>query len=151
MLPESPLFKRAGGLPIFPSVHSRNDLHPERRVDSRCLCWLMTAIALAGLVSTAGCGGGSSSGGGGAPVGNQHYVSLEWQPSTSVVVGYYVYRGATPDTLSKLTGMIDTATSYSDSSVVNGQTYVYAVTAVDSENVESALSTSVTVMIPGNQ
>ena len=111
----------------------------------------MTAIALAGLVSTAGCGGGSSSGGGGAPVGNQHYVSLEWQPSTSVVVGYYVYRGATPDTLSKLTGMIDTATSYSDSSVVNGQTYVYAVTAVDSENVESALSTSVTVTIPANQ
>ena len=111
----------------------------------------MTAIALAGLIVASGCGGGSSSGGSGPPVGNQHYVSLTWQPSTSVVVGYYVYRGATPDTLSKLTGMIDTATSYTDNSVVDGQTYVYAVTAVDSENVESALSTSVTVMIPGNQ
>jgi len=110
----------------------------------------MTAIALAGLVSTAGCGGGSSSGGGGVPVGNQHYVSLTWQPSTSVVVGYYVYRGETPETLSKLTGMIDTETSYTDNSVVSGQTYVYAVTAVDSSNVESAQSNTVTVMIPNN-
>ena len=136
-------------MPIFPSLHTRKDLHSEPRVRSGGLCWLMTAIALAGLVSAAGCGGGSSSGGG-VPVGNQHYVSLTWQPSTSVVVGYYVYRGETPETLSKLTGMIDTETCYTDNSVVSGQTYVYAVTAVDSSNVESAQSNTVTVMIPNN-
>jgi len=80
----------------------------------------------------------------------QHTVSLSWQPSTSVVVGYYVYRGPATNNLSKLTGTIDTANSYADGSVANGQTYVYAVTSVDSEQVESAKSTPVTVTIPAN-
>lgn len=77
----------------------------------------------------------------------QHSVSLNWQPSTSVVVGYYVYRGPAADNLSKLTGTID-ATSYTDSTVSDGQSYTYAVTAVDSSNIESAQSTPVTVTIP---
>lgn len=78
-------------------------------------------------------------------------MSLTWQPSPSVVVvGYYVYRGPAADSLSKLTGTIDPVTSYADSSVVDGQTYTYAVTAVDSENVESAQSNTVTVTIPSN-
>jgi hypothetical protein len=80
----------------------------------------------------------------------QRSVSLTWQPSTSVVVGYYVYRGPAPGNLSKLTGTIDTVTSYTDSTVSDGQSYTYAVTAVDSENVESAQSTPVTVTIPAD-
>jgi len=80
----------------------------------------------------------------------QHTVNLSWQPSTSSVVGYYVYRGPAANNLSKLTGTIDTANSYADGSVANGQTYVYAVTSVDSEQVESAKSTPVTVTIPAN-
>jgi hypothetical protein len=76
-------------------------------------------------------------------------VDLTWSPSASVVVGYYVYRGvgANPQ-LSKLTGAIDPSTSYQDTNVTSGQTYTYAVTAVDAAAVESALSTPVTVTIP---
>jgi len=80
----------------------------------------------------------------------QHSVSLMWQPSTSVVVGYYVYRGPAPGNLSKLTGTIDMVTNYTDGTVSDGQSYTYAVTAVDSENVESTQSTPVTVTIPAN-
>ena len=80
----------------------------------------------------------------------QHSVNLSWQPSTSSVVGYYVYRGPAADSLSKLTGAIDAATTYMDGSVAKGQTYVYAVTSVDSEQAESAKSTPITVTIPNN-
>lgn len=130
------------------NLAARRCVRAMRGIVLRGLMVVTPLIVLAGLVGTSGC---SSSGGGSSPVNNQHYVSLIWQPSTSVVVGYYVYRGATPGTLAKLTGTVDTETSYTDNSVVDGQTYVYAVTAVDSENVESALSTSVTVMIPADQ
>ena len=79
---------------------------------------------------------------------SQHSVAVSWNPSTSVVVGYFVYRGAGPNPqLSKLSGAVN-ATTYTDSAVVGGQTYTYAVTAVDANNVESVLSTTVTVTIP---
>lgn len=80
----------------------------------------------------------------------QYTVNLMWQPSTSVVVGYYIYRGPAANNLTKLTDTIDQETSYADSSVADGQTYVYAVTAVNSEQVESAQCTPVTVTIPAN-
>jgi hypothetical protein len=51
---------------------------------------------------------------------------------------------------SKLTGTINTATSYSDNSVQSGQTYVYTVTSADSKNSESAPSAPVTVTVPSN-
>jgi hypothetical protein len=76
-------------------------------------------------------------------------VKLSWSPSTSAVIGYYVYRAIGADAqLSKLTGAIVPSTSYQDTNVAAGQTYIYALTAVDSAGVESALSTSVTVNIP---
>ena len=80
----------------------------------------------------------------------QQSVKLSWQPSPSVVIGYYVYRGPAAGNLSKLTGTIDPSTSYTDNSVVEGQTYVYAVTAVDSSKVESTQSNPVTITIPNN-
>ncbi|MGB6429590.1 MAG: choice-of-anchor D domain-containing protein [Candidatus Acidiferrales bacterium] len=76
-------------------------------------------------------------------------VSLNWSPSPSVVVGYYVYRGTGANAqLSKLTGEIDQSLSYQDFGVASGQTYTYAVTAVDAAGVESVLSTTATVSIP---
>jgi len=78
----------------------------------------------------------------------QQSVKLSWQPSTSVVIGYYIYRGPATGNLSKLTGTMDTTTSYTDSSVVSGQTYVYAVTAVDSQQIESPKSAPITVTVP---
>jgi hypothetical protein len=76
-------------------------------------------------------------------------VTLSWNPSTSVVVGYYVYRGiGGSGSLFELSNGIVPSTSYRDSTVVSGQTYTYAVTSVDSSGVESVFSTSVTVTIP---
>lgn len=79
-----------------------------------------------------------------------HTVDLSWQAGSSGVLGYYVYRGAAAGDLSKLTKTIDPNTSYADSSVEGGQTYVYAVTSVNSKNVESAPSSPVSVTIPDN-
>ncbi|MGC1188177.1 MAG: choice-of-anchor D domain-containing protein [Candidatus Acidiferrales bacterium] len=79
----------------------------------------------------------------------QNTVALSWNPSVSTVVGYYVYRSAPADNqLSKLTDAIVSSTSYQDSTVASGQTYIYAVTSVGSNNIESAFSTPVSVTIP---
>jgi hypothetical protein len=79
-----------------------------------------------------------------------HKVALNWQPSASAVIGYFVYRGPAANNLSKLTGSVDPSPSYTDTSVSGGQTYYYAVTSVDSGNVESVQSNQVSVTIPGN-
>jgi hypothetical protein len=65
------------------------------------------------------------------------------------VVGYYVYRGtgATP-VLVKLSSAIVQGIGFNDTSVVPGQTYTYAVTSVDANNVESTLSNPVSVTVP---
>ncbi|HXJ17541.1 MAG TPA: choice-of-anchor D domain-containing protein [Candidatus Polarisedimenticolia bacterium] len=79
----------------------------------------------------------------------QHSVTLNWQPSTSQVIGYFVYRGApSGGALSKLNASAEPSTTYTDSSVAGGQSYVYAVSAVDSNNVESAYSNQVSVTVP---
>lgn len=56
-------------------------------------------------------------------------VKLSWTPSDSQsVVGYNVYRGTVSTTLSKLA--LATAANYTDSTVLHGPTYFYAVTAL---------------------
>jgi Cep192 domain 4/Abnormal spindle-like microcephaly-assoc'd, ASPM-SPD-2-Hydin len=78
-----------------------------------------------------------------------HRVALNWRPSASSVVGYYVYRGGAANGLSKLSGSIDQS-SYTDTNVTGGHTYFYAVTSVDSDNIESSPSNQVSVTIPNN-
>jgi hypothetical protein len=78
----------------------------------------------------------------------QHSVALNWQPSASQVTGYFVYRGASLSSTSRLFVTAIAATNYTDSSVANGQTYYYAVTSVDSNNVESPPSNEISVTIP---
>jgi hypothetical protein len=76
-------------------------------------------------------------------------VALAWQASTSQVIGYFVYRKTPSETqYSKLNSSVVPATSYMDATVASSQTYNYAVTSVDSSNVESAFSNQVTVNIP---
>jgi Abnormal spindle-like microcephaly-assoc'd, ASPM-SPD-2-Hydin len=77
-----------------------------------------------------------------------HTVGLTWNPSLSPVIGYYVYRGAAPSSLARLNSSADPAASYSDQGVAGGQTYIYAVTSVDSNNVESGFSNQISVTIP---
>lgn len=78
-----------------------------------------------------------------------HSVTLSWTPSTSVVAGYYVYRGtATGGPYDKLNAIPVDATAYSDTAVQSGATYFYVVTAVDGSAVESEFSTEVSTGIP---
>ncbi len=83
--------------------------------------------------------------------GAQHSVSLNWAPSTSPsIVGYYVYRSTTSGTgYGKLNASpVSASTQYADGTVQGGQTYYYVVTAVDSNNVESADSNQSVATIP---
>ena len=78
----------------------------------------------------------------------QHSVSLTWAPSTSLVIGYNVYRGPSADNIVKLNTSVAPSVSYTDQDVASGQTYFYAVTSVDSNNVESVFSNQVSATIP---
>lgn len=85
----------------------------------------------------------------GTGVSPQHSVSLSWNPSTSVVVGYNLYRsGVTGGPYAKINSAIDPATAYTDSAVVGGAAYYYVTTAVNSSGSESTYSNEVQAIIP---
>ncbi len=78
-----------------------------------------------------------------------HSVTLNWDPSSSAVVGYYVYRGTMQGgPYTKLNTTSVAPTTYVDSTVVSGQIYFYVVTAVDSNGIESLFSNEATAAIP---
>lgn len=78
-----------------------------------------------------------------------HSVALSWAPSTSQVVGYNVYRAVqSVGSYSKLNSSLLNSTNYTDLTVQSGTTYSYAATSVDANNVESALSSPATAVIP---
>jgi fibronectin type 3 domain-containing protein len=78
-----------------------------------------------------------------------HNVVLSWQPSTSIVAGYNVYRGTVSGgPYTKLDSSLVGATNYRDTTVQAGQTYYYVATAVDSNNNESTHSTEVSAVVP---
>jgi hypothetical protein len=82
-----------------------------------------------------------------------HTVTLSWNASGSPnISGYNIYRAVYVNSCGsylKLTGSLDTATTYSDSSVADGTNYCYATTAVNSSNQESGYSNVVSdVQIP---
>jgi Abnormal spindle-like microcephaly-assoc'd, ASPM-SPD-2-Hydin len=75
-------------------------------------------------------------------------VALSWD-SASQVIGYFVYRSSkSSGPYTKLNSQVDSATSYTDSSVTNGNTYYYVVTSVNAENVQSTYSKQISVTIP---
>jgi fibronectin type 3 domain-containing protein len=76
-------------------------------------------------------------------------VALSWDPSTSTVVGYNIYRGTqSGGPYSLLNSSLLSSTSYTDSAVQSGTTYYYVSTAVDSSNVESSYSNEASAAIP---
>jgi hypothetical protein len=98
-------------------------------------------------------GSGSASAtlsGSGSTQSSPHTVSLSWNPSTSSVVGYNVYRGTVSGGPypTKLTPSPQNDTSLVDSSVQTSTTYFYVATAVDSESVESDYSNQTQAVIP---
>jgi len=77
-------------------------------------------------------------------------VDLRWRPSTSKhVIGYNVYRGVKPDgPYRKINSVLVTGTVYTDNPVVDGKTYYYATTAVDSDKRESVYSKRACAKVP---
>lgn len=112
------------------------------------------APAIAGAVSgliTVNCNCASPvvivlSGNGAQP--STHSVALNWDPSTADVIGYYVYRALADGTYAKINSAPDVNTQYTDGNLQSGQTYTYAITAVDADNVESDYSDPVVVVVP---
>jgi hypothetical protein len=81
--------------------------------------------------------------------GIQHSVNLSWAPSTSPVIGYFVYRGTVSGgPYDKLNSSPDGLLNYTDSDVQSGSRYFYVVKSVDSSNFESVYSGEVSAFIP---
>jgi putative cofactor-binding repeat protein len=78
-----------------------------------------------------------------------HLVTVTWNPSTSTVFGYNVYRATNQfGYYSKLNSTPITTAQYTDLAVQPGQTYFYWVTSVDANTSESTLSNPASVTVP---
>jgi hypothetical protein len=80
----------------------------------------------------------------------KHTVNLSWTASTSQnISGYNIYRGVKAGgPYSKINPVLNASTIYSDATVVDGLTYYYVTTAVNSSNEESAYSNQTQAVIP---
>jgi len=85
--------------------------------------------------------------GGAAPA---HWVTLSWKPASTGAAGYNVYRStASGGPYSKLNAVLNSSSTYLDSSVAGGKTYYYVTTAVSSSGTESKYSNQVSAAVPG--
>ena len=88
----------------------------------------------------------------GTGVATAYTVALTWSAptsSTDPVAGYDVYRALSgSSTYQLLNPTPSTSTTYSDSSVANGQTYLYYVVSVDASGNQSSPSNTYTATIP---
>jgi hypothetical protein len=78
-----------------------------------------------------------------------HSVALIWNASTSTVLGYNAYRSTVSGgPYTKINSSLVAVLNYMDSTVLNGTTYYYVTTAVDSSGNESTFSNEVPAAIP---
>ena len=82
-----------------------------------------------------------------------HAVNLSWNASTSSnIAGYNIYRAVfatSCGSYSRINSVLNTGTLYTDSAVVDGTSYCYASTAVNTSNLESGYSNIVSnIQIP---
>jgi hypothetical protein len=106
-----------------------------------------TASATLSFASTASSATESLTGSGVSVV--QHSVNLNWNPSTSQVTGYNVYRSsAAAGPYAKLNSSPDANTTFTDGTVASAHTYYYVTTAVNSSGAESGYSNQVQVSVP---
>jgi centrosomal CEP192-like protein/HYDIN/CFA65/VesB family protein/ASPM-SPD-2-Hydin domain-containing protein len=78
-----------------------------------------------------------------------HSVDLSWNPSTSAVVGYNIYRSSqSGGPYARINSNLNAGTTYTDSNVQAGQTYYYVATSVDGGGLESGFSTQVKAVVP---
>jgi hypothetical protein len=77
-----------------------------------------------------------------------HSVSLSWN-TVETAVGYNVYRSnAKSGPFQEVNSSLDASTNYTDYTVVDGDTYYYATTAVNAEGTESSYSNVAKAVIP---
>jgi hypothetical protein len=77
-----------------------------------------------------------------------HGVSLNWDASTSVVSGYFVFRsGQSGGPYHQLNRMLITSTNFQDKAP-GGQNWYYVVTAVDANLIESLPSNEAAAILP---
>ena len=85
----------------------------------------------------------------GTGVVTAHSVDVSWNVSTSVVVGYNVYRATVSGgPYTKINASLVTGTVYTDTTAQAGQTYYYVATAVDASSVESVFSNEAQAVVP---
>ncbi|HEY2119792.1 MAG TPA: choice-of-anchor D domain-containing protein [Candidatus Acidoferrum sp.] len=83
------------------------------------------------------------------PTPVQHTVRLAWNPSSSTIAGYNVYRSlSNKSSFMKITSSLLSATDFDDTTVASGSTYYYAVTAVNAAGEESGYSNEATAIVP---
>jgi len=76
-------------------------------------------------------------------------VLMSWNPSSSNVAGYNIYRGTVSGgPYTKLNSSLSFETTYTDATVQSGRKYYYVATAVDSNGVESIGSNEASAAIP---
>lgn len=86
---------------------------------------------------------------GSGTLSSPHQVDLSWNPSTSAVVGYNVYRsGTSGGPYGKINSLPRPTTGYTDNTVEAGLTYYYVTTAVDASGGESVYSNEVQAVVP---
>jgi hypothetical protein len=82
---------------------------------------------------------------------SSHFVTLNWDPSTSTVAGYHIYRGESSNgPFERITSSVLGSLNYRDSRVQPGGHYYYVVTAVEADGSESTYSNEVAADIPSN-
>ena len=80
----------------------------------------------------------------------QHSVALSWTETDGTVVSYNIYRGTAAGVCSgNPKPLASSATkTFTDTTVVAGGTYVYAVSAVNGQGGESSCSTELQIAVP---
>ncbi|SRR5216683_484422 len=78
-----------------------------------------------------------------------HSVTLNWNASTSAVVGYNIYRATqSKGPYTKLNTSLVRATNYTDTTVQAGCTYFYAVTGSEGQGHESEFANKIQAVVP---
>jgi Abnormal spindle-like microcephaly-assoc'd, ASPM-SPD-2-Hydin len=108
-------------------------------IDAASIYFISTASNSPTLESLTGTGALSQS----------HKVDLSWNPSTSAVVGYNIYRsGNSGGPYSKINSALSATTTYTDDQVQSGVIYFYVTTAVDVNGTESTYSNQAQAVVP---
>lgn len=122
-----------------------------RAAGSRCRALPFAIALVVGLLTLSGCAGVATQNSAVNALVTDHSVALSWNPSTSVVAGYRVYRSLQSGSFYTLiTATPVPGTSFEDLAIEKGKTYYYVVTAVDAQLNESAFSNEVFATIPSS-